>query len=148
MAGRIGVARVAGVTLPAAVETGVQIKAATNHAVKVLEIGVSFHGTSATNEPVLVDALRQTTAGTASALTLVKQDDSQGDTFDTTAQHTFTAEPTAGDILRSWAIHPQRNIVYPVDPLAPILVGAGDYFGVRATAPDAVNADFYIVFEE
>lgn len=149
MAGRIGIAQQAAVALAAAtVKTVVQVVAAANHAIKIRSFNVSFDGIDNTDEPVTVVLMRQTTAGTMSALTPVKNDDSCGDTLDTTAQHTATAEPTSGDVLYTITVHPQtsRNFVFDPD-LCPI-VGAGDRVGLVCTAPDAVNVDAGIVFEE
>jgi hypothetical protein len=140
---------VKGITLgAAAIETLIQLVAAANHAIKLTEVMVSFHGVDATHEPVLVEILRQTDAGTASALTLVKADNSVADTLDTTAQKTVTVEPTAGDVLKAFTVHPQTSVIYPIPPDAPLLCGAADRIAVRATAPNAVVCDVTVVFEE
>ncbi len=148
MALRQGIAKLAGVATGTSAKTLIQLVAAANHAIQVVECGIGFHGVNNTHEPILVELLRQTDAGTMSALTLVKGDDSNGDTLDTTAQHTATAEPSAGDILRAWTVHPQTGLVYQAHDLAPIVVGAGDRLGLRVTAANNVNADAYLVFVE
>lgn len=148
MAGRYGIARKEGMATGTSAKTLLQVVAAPNHAIKINEVSIGFHGTSNTAEPVKVELLRQTTAGTMSALTPVNADDSVADTLDTTAQHTATSEPTAGDILRTWAVHPQTGLVVQAHDLAPIIVGAGDRLGLRVTAAADVNADAYISFEE
>jgi len=149
MAGRRGMGVVKGITLAAAtVETLIQLIAAANHAIKITEIMIGFHGVDATHEPVLVEILRQMDAGTASALTLVKADDSVADTLDTTAQKTIKVEPTEGDVLKALTIHPQTSVIYPVPPDAPLVCGAGDRIAVRAMAPNAVNCDITVTFEE
>jgi hypothetical protein len=144
-----GIASVSGVTLDAATtETMIQLAAAANHQVKISMWSVSFNGTSNTNEPVLVEVLRQTTAGTASSLTLVKKNDSEADSFDVTAQQTFTAEPSAGNVLEQHYVHPQTGMTihYPLG--GELKIGAGDRLGIRATAPNAVSAACDIHFEE
>ena len=146
---QIGVAIITEEALAAAtVETLIQLVAGANHSIKILGWGVFFDGISATAEPVQVELLRQTTAGTSSALTLVKLNDSNGDTLDTTALQDFTAEPTASDILDMVEVHPQAGyeIKYPLgqEPIC----GAGDRIGIRATAPAIVNARAKIFFEE
>ncbi len=148
MAGRNGIAKVTGVVTGTSAKTLLQVVAATNHAVEIAEVAIAFHGTSATAEPILVELLRQTTAGTMTSLTPVKGDDGVSDTLDTTAQHTSTSEPTAGDILRAWTIHPQFGIVYQPSVDAKIVVPAGGRVGLRVTAAADVNADAYIVFVE
>ena len=132
----------------ATAKTVVQLVAAANHRVKILGWGVFFDGTSTTAEPVQVRLLRQTTAGTMSALTPTKRDDSIADTLLTTAQHTATAEPTAGDLLEAIEVHPQQGyqVLYPlgVEPI----VGGGDRVGIECTAPGGVNVRATVLFEE
>lgn len=149
MAAFLGIAQTAEVALTAATaKTVVQLVAAANHRVKILRWGVFFDGTSVTGEPVQVRVLRQSTAGTMSSLTPVKMDDSLAETLLTTAQHTATAEPTAGDIVDIAEVHPQASyeIIYPLGQ--EIIVGGGDRLGIECTAPAGVNVRAKIVFEE
>jgi len=149
MAAFQGVASITEDALVAAtIETLIQLVAAANHRVKVLGWGIFFDGVSTTAEPVEVVLARQTTAGTASALTLVKMDDSIADTLLTTAQQDFTVEPTTTDVLAVVEVHPQQGyqIMYALGQ-EPI-IGGGDRLGLRATAPAAVNARAVIYFEE
>ena len=149
MAAFIGVVQVAEEALAAATaETVIQLVAAANHRVKVLRWGVFFDGTSVTAEPVQVRLVRQTDAGTASALTPVKLDDSLAETLQTTAQQDFTAEPTAGDVVDVVEVHPQSGyeVIYPLGQ--EVIIGGGDRLGIECTAPDAVNVRAKIVFEE
>jgi len=149
MAARKGIAEVNGVSTGTSIKTLIQLVAATNHAIDVVEVGIGFHGTNNTNAPILVQLTRQGDAGTSSALTSVKADDSVGDTLDTTARDTFTGEPASNtDVLRSWSVHPQTSMVYQLHDLAGVTVGAGDRLGLRVTAADAVDADAYICFVE
>lgn len=148
MAGRVGIAAQAGISTGTSAKTLLQLIAAANHAIKVLEVLIGFHGTSNTAEPILVQLVRQSSAGTMSALTAVKGDDSVADSLDTTAQHTATSEPTTGDVLRSWTVHPQTGLHVQAHDLGPIMVGAGDRIGLRVTAAADVNADATLVFEE
>lgn len=133
-----------------ATETLLQVVAAANHQAKVLGWGVSFAGTGVTDEPLRAELLRQTTAGTSSALTLVKWNDSDGDTIDASALQDFTAEPTAGDILVPERIHPQAGfeIWYP-EGREPV-IGAGDRMGIRVITPTGVNPNVsgFMVCEE
>ncbi len=149
MAAFIGSARVAEDGLVAATaETVIQLVAAANHRVKVLRWGAFFDGVSVTAEPVAIRLMRQTTAGTASALTPVKMDNSLAETLLTTALQTFTAEPSAGDVIESFNVHPQQGIeiMYPLGQ-EPI-IGGGDRIGLEFTAPAIVNVTAFIVFEE
>jgi hypothetical protein len=129
-------------------KTVLQIVAPANHRLVVKEWGVFFDGVSVTAEAVVVKLERQTTAGTMSALTLVKVDDSVGETIQSTAQHTATVEPTSGDLLEQKNIHPQAGYekIYPLGD--EIKVGGGDRLGITCTAPAGVNVIAYIKFEE
>ena len=146
---QIGVGTISEQALVAATaQTLVQLIAAANHGITILGWGVFFDGISPTAEPVQIELARQTTAGTASSLTLVKYNDSNGDSLDTTAQQDVTAEPTKGDVLDVAECHPQASIqkYYPYGKEPK--VGAGDRIGLICTAPAAVNARVWILFEE
>jgi hypothetical protein len=121
-------------------KTLAQIVAAANHKVLIDGVRISFNGVSSTAEPIKVDILRQTTAGTMSALTLVKDPDDWSETMQTTAQHTATAEPTSGDVLHSQYVHPQQGTVWEFAFSRTIAIGGGDRLGVRVTAAASVNA--------
>jgi hypothetical protein len=149
MAGIRVAATTAEVALTAATaRTVLQVVAAANHRVLVEQISVSFDGISPTAEPVIVELLRQTTAGTMSALTPVKLSDAGSETIQTTAQHSATAEPTAGDVLWRVEIHPQTGIekLFPLGQ--EMIVAGGGRLGVRCTAPAAVNVVAGLVVNE
>lgn len=149
MAAFIGIAQTAEVALAAATaKTVVQIIAPTNHRVKILRWGVFFDGISGTAEPVQVALCRQSTAGTMSALTPVKADDSLAETLLTTAQYNATVEPTTGDVLDSVEVHPQSGyeIIYPLGQ--EMIIGGADRVGIVCTAPATVNARCKLIFEE
>ena len=101
-----------------------------------------------TSEPILVQITRQSTAGTMTALTLVKADDSVAETLLTTGQHTATAEPTAGDVLDAMTVHPQTAYTEIVGSNNEIIIGGGDRVGLVVTAGVDVNADVTMLFEE
>lgn len=148
MAGILCVAQTTEVALAVAtVKTVVQVVAPANQRLKVKKWGVSFDGISPTAEPVQVELLRQTTAGTMSALTPVKLV-AGSETVQATAQHTATAEPTAGDILDSVEVHPQGGYVEILPFNQEIEVPGGGRLGIRCTAPAIVNARAQIMFEE
>jgi len=149
MAAFQGVIQSAEVALTAATaKTVIQLVAAANQRVKILGWGVFFDGTSTTAEPVQVTLARQSTAGTTSALTPVKVDDSLAETLLTTARHTATAEPTTGDVVDVIEVHPQQGYekLYPLGQ--EIIVGGGDRLGIICTAPAAVNVRAKMFFEE
>lgn len=148
MAGQHGKAVTAQVATGTAAKTIVQVVAAANHGIKVTGWGISFEGVSVTATPIQVRLLRQTTAGTMSALTPVKKRDSDGDTLDTTAQHTATAEPTAGDVLATVLVHPQGGYSEFPPFGSEYYVGAGDRIGIEVTSAADVDCVAEIHFEE
>jgi hypothetical protein len=123
------------VAFTAATKTILQIVAAANHRVKVLGFEIGFKGISPTEVPVLVQACVQTTAGTMTAATPVKLNDDDGETLQTTAQHTATVEPTTGNVKWAVPIHPQthRSVVFP--PGRELIINGGDKLGIRVTSP-------------
>ena len=149
MAGRTLIAQISEQALAAGVlETLLQILAPTNIRLKIKSWGVFFDGIVVTEAPVQVELLRQTGAGTSSALTLVSLESAYAEIIQSSALQSFTAEPTAGSILASKEVHPQGGyeIIRPLGDEIPV-PGAGRV-GIRATAPSAVNARAFIEFEE
>ncbi|MGV1048219.1 MAG: hypothetical protein ACOYD4_06820 [Solirubrobacterales bacterium] len=148
MAGINAVAQTAEVALSAAtVKTVMQVIAPTNQRLKLTEWSVSFDGISPTAEPVQVELLRQTTAGTVTGLTPVKRS-AGSETLQATASHTATAEPTAGDVLEAIEVHPQGGYA-KVFPLGrEIEVPGGTRIGIRCTAPATVNVRAVMAWEE
>lgn len=148
MAGLLCIAQTAEVALTAATaKTVMQIVAPTNQRLRLKRWGVFFDGVSAADAPVQVRLLRQTTAGTMTSLTPVKQV-AGSETVQTTAQHTATVEPTASDVIDAAEVHPQSGyeVIIPFD--MPIEVPGGGRLGIECTAPDAVNVRAKMVFEE
>lgn len=142
------IARVAAVASGTTAKTLLQLVTPTNQRVKLKELSVSFAGVSNTQKPVRVDLLRQTTAGTSAALALVKEDDTTPESIQTTALQTFSAEPTAGDVIRSWEIHPQtsQTIQLPIED--EIVIGGAKRVGLRVTADTTVDVTAYARCEE
>lgn len=143
-AGRITETAVAAATA----ETLIQLVAAANHRAALVGYGVGGTGTSNTEEPGNIDILRQADAGTSSALTLVKLDDSIAETLLTTGLQLFTVEPTPGDLLRSNTLHPQASMDIRDAFSREIIIGGSDRLGLRATFADAQALDAYMDFEE
>lgn len=132
----------------ATAKTVVQIVAPANQRVTILGIGVFLNGVSTTGEPVEVKLVRQSDAGTMSSLTPTRDDDSLSETLQTTAQHTATVEPTTGDEIDGWKVHPQQglNFLYPYG--ARKICGGGDRIGIICEAAAVVNVKAKIWFEE
>lgn len=130
-------------------KTILQVVAPANQALRLTEIGVSFQGTNNTNEPINVELVRQTTAGTMSAVTPTKLDDDVAMSVQATAQKTATVEPTTTDVVKSWAVHPQTGLVYNFNDMAPVIVKGGGRMAIRVNTPaNSVDCNAYINWEE
>jgi hypothetical protein len=143
MAGVKGRATTAQVSTGTSAKTILQLVAATNQRVLVPRIIVSFESIVATDAPIQVVVRRQSTAGTMSALTPSKYNDSDDETLQTTALHTASAEPTSGDILETQLIHPQGRGVF-----GPFEIKGGGRLGVVVTAGVSVDCVVCAHFEE
>lgn len=132
----------------ATAETVLQVVAAANHRVKITEYTVSFKGTSATDGPVFVQIRKQTTAGTSSAGTMVKEDTSVDETLQTTSRIDFTAEPTQSDIIDEFEVHPQTGTKVFLPLGQEILVAGGGRVGFTLTAPQNQTAVVSVAGEE
>ncbi|MFQ5410227.1 MAG: hypothetical protein ACE5FI_17590 [Anaerolineales bacterium] len=148
MAGILAVAQTAEVATGTAKKTLMQLVAAANHRVLIKEISISFDGTSNTAAPIIVQVLRQTTAGTMSALTPVAIDEAIDETLQTTAQHTATVEPTGAIEVMGEQVHPQGGYTWQAPFGGEIVVIGGNRLGIAVTAGADVNAKVRVVFEE
>lgn len=129
-------------------KTLVQVVAAANIREIIKWIRVSFKGVSTTDAPILVRVLRQSTAGTMSSLTVNKINSGDDETLQVTAQHTASAEPTAGNVLCSALVHPQGNYTFWFPDNAPLILKGGERIGVEVTAGVGVNAVVEVRGEE
>src|SRR3990170_173911 len=130
----------AAVALVAAIaKTALQLKSGTNLITALQMIEVTFDGVVNNAIPVKIDLLRQTTAGTMSALTPNKLKDTST-SLQVTAQENATVEPTAGALLHTWYIHPQAGVIHELTlPDGEIELPSAGFVGLRLTAPAAVN---------
>ncbi len=126
-------------TITTSTETLIQLKGATTAKPKLIAWGVSFFGIDSTAAPIQVDLLRQSTNGTNSGATEV-QLDADAAAPAVTAFHSFSAEPTAGNVLEQYAVHPQGGSIvreYPPGREPYISKSASDYLGIRVVSPGA-----------
>ena len=132
----------------ATAKTVLQILAPTNQRIAVRGWGVSFDGVSGSAEPVVVEVLRQTTAGTMTSGTSASEDGLGSETIQTTVTKAATAEPTAGTIIRQENIHPQTGVEFRFAPDEELIVPGGGRLGIRCTAPAGVNVLARFICEE
>lgn len=138
------------VNFTAGPQTQLQLLAPTNQKVKITEVSLSGQGISNTELPLNVQLLRQTTAGTGTPSTEVKMDPDDGVTLQVVAVEDFTAEPTPGDILVRWFVHPQAGIVWVPPPGTEVILPGAGRVGLRIldSPSTALDINSYIKWEE
>jgi hypothetical protein len=144
----VAVTTPADVALAAATaKTVLQVAAPTNQRLELVRWGVFFDGVTSTAVPVLVELLRQTTAGTSTSATPVAQV-AGSETVQSTAGYNFSAEPTAGNILDIAKVHPQSGYEVLLPLNQQMEVPGGGRLGIRITAAAIVNCRAKIIFLE
>jgi len=128
-----------------ALETLVQIIGHAGAKTAIVEWGIGIDATSAGT--ALVELCRQTTAGTSSAASEVLWDpDDAAASF--TGFHSFSAEPTKGDVLASYEVPENGGQIIMQYPLGrePIIDSATtSRMGLCVTATQICNAVAYFV---
>lgn len=122
----------------ATAETLLQLVTPSSRRAKVVGLSLGFSSVTASDVPVLVELLLQTTAGTASAATPVADDQADPAAL-CTAQKTFTVEPTPSTVLRRMLLTPVGGLILvdleAMDKVVEMLVSTR--VGLRVTAPQA-----------
>lgn len=147
MASRKGAARVVAIDSGTSPKTILQLVAPANQTINLVELSVGGHGQSNTAEPLEVELVRQTSAGTMGANTPNPLDDGWGGTLQTTAQQDASAEPTGTVVIRTYTMHPQTGLAIQFER-DEILVDGGGRLGLRVNAASAVDIDATLVFVE
>lgn len=128
------------VTMVAATaKTVLRLDAPANHRVALKGVGVYFKGITSSNEPVTVELLRCTTAGTMTSKT-PKRLQPGAETIQSTGAQDASAEPTmeSGQPLRRWTVHPQGGHVEKWGPDDEIVLAGSERAALRITADDGV----------
>ena len=119
-------------------KTLLQIVAPATQRGLVKEITVALQGIAATEEPVLVEFLYQSTAGTGGdALTPVKANQGDDETIQTTAQSDVdgSTQPTDGDeAMPRWFVPPTSGRTWQAPFGEEIAIAGGDRLGIAVTA--------------
>lgn len=135
---------------PSTAKTVLSVIAASGAPIKLVELGIGFDGTSATDKPVLVELCASTEAGAGTATSQTPaQVGGPTRTVQASGKRNFTAEPTALTTLQRWRVHPQSGMVLQF-PLGrePQQVTGGRALVLRCTASASVNFAGYVTFEE
>ena len=134
-----------------AAETVLQLVSAANMKPYIVGWGVSFDGATSTAVPVLVELMHQSTAGTSAAVTNIVKLDLDNPTALGTGRKQFSAEPTTTTAIEQHLVHPQGgNLIREYPPGREPTLGDAttDRFGIRITAPAAVNVRAWIQWAE
>lgn len=134
----------------ATAKTCLSFIAASNALFRVIEIAVSFDGTSSSAVPVLVELCYSTQAGAGTSTShTIAQTGGPTRTVQGTAARNYSAEPTALTTWKRWLIHPQTGFAmqYPLGR-EPEEVVTADAICLRLTAPANVNMQGYMEVEE
>jgi hypothetical protein len=121
----------------ATVETMLQLVTGATRRAKILGFSVAFPSVTSTDAPATIELLLQTDAGTASAVTPAALD--QGDPAAiSTAQKTFTAEPTGSTVLRRMKVTPiGGTFVYHFPEGEEITMAVSTRVGLTINSPAA-----------
>lgn len=124
-----------------------QIIAAANVRARIKRVQLDLYAGASGSDPAVVEMVRQSTSGTSSSGTLVKVNETDAETLQTTAKITFTStEPTYSSTLDSQraSVSGGRAVFQYQDHY----VKGGSIEGVRVTIPVACTADIHIEGEE
>ena len=118
------------------------------------ELSISFDGTVATREAILVELTKWDGASTGTGSTAVTPRQTRGGNLFAPASSTvgarnYTTEPTVHVPIREWLVEPKSGGLTIQFPLGrePSPLAYGDGYGMRCTAPDAVNCRGYFSVE-
>lgn len=100
-------------------KTVLNVIAAAGDLIRIVELGISFDGVTASAEPVLIELCRSTqaTTGTSSAVTSRHVGGNPNATVSATAAKNYTVEPTVLTPVREWAIDPNKGLFVMQFPL-------------------------------
>ena len=132
----------------ATAKTPIEITAAANQRVLVKGIEVFFKGTSSTDTPVPVVIKRMTTTGTGTTLTFEKNNEGDDETIQTSGKINDTVEPTYGNTIKTWEIHPQTGLILFFPFGDELVIKGGNKIGIQVTAAQAQTVVVNLYLEE
>mgnify|MGYP001586203434 CR=1 FL=1 len=124
------------------------ITPSSHHRALGLGWGIYFDSTSVQAQPAQIRLLRQTSVGTMTGISLVKDDAGMPETIQSSAAFNATSEPTAGSVLQRKEVHPQAGyeFLWPIGRELPMR--GGEQIGIEVTAVDTVNATAWFWADE
>jgi len=127
-------------------ETVLQIKAASNHRVKIKGYSITMGGIIV--KDLIVKVLTQTDAGTSgTTLTPVKWTIGAAETIQTTAFTNFSVEPASGTTFQYKRLQSSYEKIFPLGQ--ELILAGGGYLGIAVTSVgDSSDLAAEIIFEE
>ena len=131
----------------ATAKTVLQIATPSTIRARVRELQISFDGVTSANPAGLVEIVRQTTAGTMSAVTPNPLDSAAPASL-ATASRAATVEPTTTVTVREFRITPFAGLLVFqfVDDKDQIVVPISGFLGIRCTFAQIVNVNASLTF--
>jgi hypothetical protein len=130
----------------AAAKTVLQIATPSTIRARLVELHVGFDGVTAANPPVLVELLRQTSAGTNTAVTPVAVDAAAPASLVTSGKN-HSAEPTGTTVVAHWRLTPVGGLlVIPFYGDEQPVMAISSWLGIRCTAAQIVNVNAQMTF--
>jgi len=124
-------------------QTLIQCLAATDHRVIIYGADIGIAGSDPSTNPMTLSWLVQTTAGTnGTSVTPTLHDRGYNESLESTFTHfnaSTATEPTAGDVLITFALHRQGTA--PWVPPDPLVVTTTERVGLRLHGVDAVQGN-------
>ena len=123
-------------------KTVIQLEAGANHRVLVDEISVSFKGIVNTDSPILVEILKQSSAGTGGdALTPKKWDSDYSETIQASGLKDIdgSTQPTDVEEVMGEEVHPQGGFTWQARHGGEIVIPGGGRLGIAITAAVSVS---------
>ena len=141
--------------VPGAPKTVIMITPGASVAIRAIEWGLGFDGTTAANTPILVESF-QWSGATQGTRSISTPDQSYGESTATTLASgfvNFTVEPTALTVIKEYLLTPNGGLVilqFPLgrETITTTSLGTVKGFGLRCTAQQAVNVRGYIEYSE
>ena len=132
-------------------ETILSMVNATGSIARLVEMGVSFDGITASDVPVVVELClsSEATAGAFSAAT-VRQLRGATRTAEAIGRHSYTAEPTVLTVVKEWSIRPDGGVLIIQFPLGrePEQIASAAGLCIRCTSSSTVGVNGYMEFDE
>ena len=129
-------------------KTILHLISAANTRVAVRGFGVSFDGISSTAGSAEVQLCIQSTSGTFTAATLVREVIGTTEAFSSTGGHTATVEPVISSVVRSYNVNPLTGYERAFAQDEEIELSGGTRIGLAVRASSSVNVHAFINAEE